>query len=198
MATDSDFAQAMRKRNEQLRVIYERRGEFIAQMNSLEGVIDNTIMVYFGHKVTEEEFQCWILGSLSTSDKIRIVGQIVKAIGLPEAYKPYLSDLQWANEFRNEIAHSQVSPFLDLLPPEPTSEQFEEVFLQLHSIRYSRAGSSATPVDVEALIDKTKRLTGLWLPSVALMLGAIAHREGRDGVEAVESFLASQARNPFA
>ncbi len=179
----------MKKRNEQLRVVYERRGEFIAQMNSLEGVIDNIVMVYFGHKVTEEEFQYWILGSLSTSDKIRIVGQIVKAIGLPDAYKPYLSDLQWANEFRNEIAHSQVSPFLDLLPPKPTIKQFEEVFLHLHPIRYSRAGSSAKPVDVEALIDGIKRLSGLWLQSVA---GAIAHQEGRDGVEAVESFLASQ------
>lgn len=184
LGEEDEFGEALERQNALRKVIYQLKGEFISEMTTLEGSLDHVILFYFGQALPAETFRSWLLARIHTSGKIEVVANIFRAAGLGDIISTYLQELRAANQFRNELAHSSVGPDLSKAKDESSTRA---ALLELRSLRTTRSGISATRVEADDLTSWIGRLYTLQSWTIFLMVGVLAHLDGRDALLSVTS-----------
>jgi hypothetical protein len=91
--------------------LFRLRGELLSEASTLEQSLGFAIRFFFEVSVDRHaEFQVWVLGQLSVSQKLDVFRRIVHVRESP-FMATLLSRLQAANTLRNALAHSAVSAF---------------------------------------------------------------------------------------
>lgn len=197
---DETFAKALSETAALRDAIYQLRGRFISEMTTLESMLDNAILFYFGQNLPAEEFRSFLLSRIHASDKIDVVGAILKSIGLLDPGRRLLQALRTANSFRNELAHSSVGASEKLIAQVcDTGDEdrlVEAMLFDLHSIRSSRFGVIAKREDLEELRNRLDSLETLQSWVVFIMFGVLAHSNGHNAMDAIKRMETANPKVP--
>jgi hypothetical protein len=168
--------------------IYSLRGKIRSDVNELEGFIDTALSSYFVPPQTTASFQTLVLARLALRDKVDILDEVVKALGIVARVSDTLPKLRQANQIRNDQAHSNVSfnPTLggDLFPA-------IEQLMQWHSTRRSRGGIASTRIEVAELEQQAEFVAQLQVEVFRIWMAVLAKGSGRDPLAALDEMIAS-------
>lgn len=190
---EENLTDAFEATSELRKLVYQLKGEFISRMNSLDETLDYIVLVYFRHQLPAEEFRSWLLARIPTSGKIEVVVKILSRTGLGHLSRRYNQELQAANDYRNTLAHSAVGPALNKIAEGEGADSVIVRLLELTSIRASRSGVSATPIDLDELRNHLQRLDTVQSWTVFIMIAVSQHANGNDPLA---SFTRMEDANP--
>ncbi|HSH59158.1 MAG TPA: hypothetical protein VK988_05845 [Acidimicrobiales bacterium] len=196
---EQDLEEVFAQIEETRRVIFQLRGEYLSLMNSLEGMLDRIIVLYFGQDWPAKEFRSWLLGRIQTSSKIDIIGELLRSVGLHQFAPRYLQALREANAFRNDVAHSAVDVDTDALQPGPNGtcdESLLDNMLHPSAIRTSRSGVSVNRVDLDDVKSRLHRLGTVLAWTMHLYIGVLAYKDGRDPLLSVSRVAEANPNTP--